>query len=112
MKFLKTVFLITCLTLFSSGLLAASIRGQVATENPYSGLIKPVPGASVELFSKNPETGRWIQHGSYRTGYDGMYYFQDIRPGNYVLRINGDATYPVSVSERENQDIPRIILDR
>jgi hypothetical protein len=46
----------------------------------------------------------------YSTGIDGMYYFQNIAPGNYLLVINNNLNFPIRVNNMYLQDIPPILL--
>ena len=46
----------------------------------------------------------------FMTGNDGMYYFQNITPGYYILLINNVLSFNISVINAYIQDIPPILL--
>lgn len=87
---------------------ATNVRGQVVGTNPFSSSPYPLPGMSVDLYSSGP-TG-WQMIYRFITGTDGMYYLQNILPGNYVIQINGRMNYPLAVINQPYQDVPPIIV--
>ncbi len=84
------------------------LRGRVNGLNQYSGAPYPIGGAAVDLFIQVP--GGWQLVARYITGLDGMYFFQNIFPGYYVLQINGRQNYPITVFNQPYQDLPPIVI--
>lgn len=79
---------------------AIDLRGTVA------GLTGPLYGAAVALFEVQPNmTLRRVLDTV--TAPDGKYYFNNVRPGQYVLRVRG-INYTLEVRETQMQDIPGI----
>ena len=78
---------------------ATDLRGRVEGQNAYSASPFALNGARVELVDRN---GRTV--GTYSTGPDGMYYFRNVAPGAYTLRVN-KRSYPVTVEANVAQDI-------
>lgn len=79
---------------------ATDLRGRVERQSAYSSILTPVNGMAVELLDTS---GRQVL-ARYYTGPDGMYYFRNIRPGNYQLRA-GAGAYPLTVQPMPSQDI-------
>lgn len=77
---------------------ATNLRGGVYQRNPYDGGIYPIPGVQVQLCS-------YQQCAFYVTGTDGIYYFQNIYPGQYTLVVGG-YQYQVQVYPQDFQDLP------
>ena len=79
---------------------ATDLRGTVV------GLTGPLYGAGVALFEVQPNmTLRRVLDTV--TAPDGKYYFNNVHPGQYVVRIDG-IDYPLEVRETQMQDIPVI----
>lgn len=87
---------------------AANLRGRVEGRNQYSGAPYPIGGAAVALFNQGP--GGWRLVAKYITGLDGMYFFQNILPGYYVLQINDRQNYPITVFNQPYQDVSPIVI--
>jgi len=87
---------------------AVNLRGRIDGRNQFTGAPYAIGGATVDLYIQGPRG--WQQVGRYTTGSGGMYYFQNILPGNYVLQINGKQNYPITVSNQPNQDLPLIVI--
>jgi len=99
-----------CLVLFfetlvlSTPLRATELRGGVV------GLAGPLVGVGVALFEVKPnKTLRLIRQTV--TAPDGNYHFNNVHPGQYVLRI-ARIDYPVEVRDTQIQDIPVIAKPR
>lgn len=94
----------TCLAMLLAGLppaaVAADIRGLVQGQNRYAPTPFPIRGAKVELMDAR---GQSVVATSY-AGQDGLYYFSNIRPGNYVVRVNGKY-FPIVVRSTPKQDV-------
>lgn len=97
----KLLFLILLATLTTSSmLLATDLRGRV------DGPAGPLVGTSVALFQPGPNNTFTLLH-SATTGPGGLYYFNAIEPGDYVLQVDG-KNYPVHVEAKPQQDIAPI----
>ena len=102
-----------CMILCSAMLLSAmplaaeatDLRGRVEGLNTYSPTPFPVRGAQVELIDARD------QHvvAASTAGADGMYYFSNISPGNYLIRVNG-RYFPLSVQATARQDVAPVRL--
>lgn len=77
---------------------ATDLRGTV------TGLTGPLYGASVALFEVTPNM-KLQRVGDTVTAADGKYYFNNVHPGQYVLRVRG-IDYTLEVRETQMQDIP------
>ena len=91
----------------SASAAATDLRGRIESRNQFTSIATPRSGAAVELLDAS---GRRVL-GRYSTGPDGMYYFRNIAPGSYKLRVAG-SVYPLSVESRPAQDIAPIRLQR
>jgi hypothetical protein len=88
---------------------AVYLRGRIDGYNNYSRSYYPLSNAKVDLYM-NTSQG-WKKIAYYITGYNGTYYFQNIRSGNdYVIQVNGRINYPIKVFNRTHQDLPPILL--
>jgi hypothetical protein len=77
---------------------ATDLRGTVV------GLTGPLYGADVALFEvQSNMTLRRVRDAV--TATDGKYYFNNVHPGQYVLRVRG-INYTLEVRETQMQDIP------
>jgi len=79
---------------------ATDLRGTVV------GFTGPLYGAGVALFAVKPNM-KLQRVGDTVTANDGKYYFNNVHPGQYVVRIDG-IDYPLEVGETHMQDIPVI----
>ena len=77
--------------------LATTVRGRV--DFALGGGMVPMNGATVALCVPG---GGCMQ---YRTGPDGMYYF-NAAPGNYILQVNAHAPVPLVVPNQPYVDVP------
>ena len=75
------VLILIASSLVSVAANATNVRGRVDIGSPRG--FFPMSGAFVELCSQ-----QYPNCQSYRTGYDGMYYFS-ATPGSYFIRVNG-----------------------
>ena len=74
------------------------------------GLAGPLVGVGVALFEAKPNKKLRLVRRTV-TAPDGKYHFNDVHPGEYVLRIGG-IDYPLEVRETQMQDIPVIAPPR
>lgn len=93
--------------LLSASVSATDLRGRVESVNQYSSIATPVGGALIELLDAS---GAHVIS-RYSTGPDGLYYFRNVAPGNYRLRVAG-RVYPVTVQRQPAQDIAPIRFQR
>ncbi len=87
---------------------ATDLRGRVDGMHPYAGQPFPMNGVRVDLWLMTPMG--WQQVFTTFTGGDGMYYLQNIVPGQYTLQVNGLMNYPIVVQPVHYQDLPPILL--
>lgn len=106
MKSIK--YLILILIFFPSLSLATDLRGRIDVVHSYSNAPFPARGVQVQLFVQTPRGPMLVR--SYFTGGDGMYYLQNIHPGNYILVVNIFLKFPLVVFNARSQDIPPILL--
>lgn len=86
---------------------ATDLRGRVDAIHGYSPAPFRIAGVQVTIFAQqpNPYTGiTYTPIATTVTGSDGMYYFRNIPPGNFVLQIGG-VNYPLQVFPQAAQDI-------
>src|SRR6516225_11353970 len=103
-KLLCLVLFLEMLVVSSPILHATDLRGGVVS------LAGPLVGVGVALFEVKPnKTLRLVRQTVTAPG--GNYYFNKVRPGQYVVRIR-KIDYPLEVRETEIQDIPVITAPR
>jgi hypothetical protein len=85
---------------------ATDLRGRVDGIGAYASAPFPLAKAKIELKQQVDMT----IVASYHTGRDGMYYFRNIRPGQYILIVNGQLTVPIQVRETSLQDIGSLLF--
>lgn len=100
------VFLVVIL--FPAICFATNLRGRVDAVHSYSNAPFPARGIQVQLFLETPEGPKLAA--SYATGGDGMYYLQNIAPGNYTLVVNNNLRFPITVSDTRFQDLPPVLI--
>jgi len=83
---------------------AVDLRGRVDTKNAYTGAIRPLANADVQLVSQGRAVMRTL------TGYDGFYYFRDASPGTYQIVVNRRLRVGITVGNRQYQDIQPILF--
>lgn len=104
-----TIFTVFVLLLNISPVHATDLRGKIEGRNAYTPQSFPVGGAKVDIWQWNGKS--WNLAFTYVTGYDGMYYIQNMMPGSYNIQINGTSYfYPLVVYPIPRQDIPPIFL--
>lgn len=84
---------------------ATDIRGRIEGLSFYSKNIQPLRGVKVELLSCNL---RCRVKGYTYTSSQGFYFFRNIRPGTYKIRINEDEKTRIEIFDQNFQDIPPI----
>jgi len=87
---------------------ATDLRGRVDGIHGYAPNPFPLSGARVTLFLPNP-AGGYTSIASAVSGADGMYYFKNIQPGNFVLQVN-ETNYPLTVRPVPSQEITPVLL--
>ena len=87
---------------------ATDLCGRVDGIHGYAPKPFPLSGASITLFLPNP-AGGYTSIASAVSGADGMYYFKNIQPGNFVLQVN-DTNYPLAVRAVPSQEITPVLL--
>lgn len=87
---------------------ATNLRGRVDGMHTRSYAPFPLPRAQVQLFVPTARGPQLVY--TYYTGSDGMYYMSNVRPGNYLLMVNGTLRFPLSVHNVPLQDIPPILF--
>jgi hypothetical protein len=85
--------------LFSSAVSATDLRGRIEGQSQHSKVPFAVNGMRVELVN---QAGQPVAN--YLTGPDGMYYFRNVSPGNYLVRVRG-RSYALTVQPRPSQDV-------
>jgi hypothetical protein len=103
-KLLCLVVFLEMLVVSAPILRATDLRGGVV------GRAGPRAGVGVALLEAKPnKTLRRVRETV--TAPDGKYYFNNVHPGQYVVRIDG-IDYPLEVGETHMQDIPVIAPPR
>jgi protocatechuate 3,4-dioxygenase beta subunit len=87
---------------------AANLRGRIYGKNQFSRAPYPIGGVVADLYIQ--KSSGWQPVAKFRTGSDGMYYFREILPGDYVLQINRIQNYPITVVDEHNQDLLPIVI--
>ena len=103
-KLLCLVLILEMLVVSTPILRATDLRGGVV------GLAGPLVGVGVALFEVKPNKTLHLVRQTV-TAPGGNYYFNKVRPGQYVVRIR-KIDYPLEVRETEMQDIPVITAPR
>jgi hypothetical protein len=90
---------------------ATDLRGRVDGIHGYSPAPFRMAGVQVTIFAQpNPYMGTsYTPVATAVTGSDGMYYFRNIPPGNFVLQVGG-VNYPLQVFPQAAQDIQAVLL--
>ena len=103
-KLLCLVLFLEMLVVSTPILRATDLRGGVVS------LAGPLVGVGVALFEVKPNKTLHLVRQTV-TAPGGNYYFNKVRPGQYVVRIH-KIDYPLEVRETEMQDIPVITAPR
>lgn len=107
---MKLRFLLVIVCFFGVGIAAVGatdLRGRVDGTGLYASAPFPLAKATVEI-KRQDNTQSPIA--SYRTGRDGMYYFRNIQPGQYLLVINNSLSVPIQVKNTSLQDIGPVLF--
>lgn len=107
MKLRFLLVFICCFFFQTSVVNATDLRGRVDAIGPYASAPFPLAKASVKITQQN-NTQSVIA--LYRTGRDGMYYFRNIPPGQYLLVVNNSLTVPIQVKNTQLQDIGPLLF--
>eukprot|EP00831_Metopus_contortus_P066298 TRINITY_DN59147_c0_g1_i1.p6 TRINITY_DN59147_c0_g1~~TRINITY_DN59147_c0_g1_i1.p6 ORF type:complete len:125 (-),score=33.37 TRINITY_DN59147_c0_g1_i1:622-963(-) len=102
------LLLIVLLFLCAAPALATILRGRVDGMRPGRRGTFPVAQVRIDLIQNMG--GQWIRMGVAITGPDGMYYFEGVPPGMFILLLNGKDQYPLQVVPVPMQDIPPLLL--
>ena len=89
------------------------IRGRVVTYNLHTGNYTGVPKARIDLLSYDSNTQKWRRVKTVHTNAGGYYFFLNLSPKTYKIRVNNKRNYRVTVVEASGaqfQDIPPIRL--
>ena len=97
-------------TLFASLVVSAPIIYATDLRGGVVGHAGPLVGVGVARFEVKPNKTLHIVRQTV-TAPSGNYYFNKVRPGQYVVRIR-KVDYPLEVRETEMQDIPVITAPR
>ena len=103
-KLLCLVLFLEMLVVSAPMLRATDLKGGVV------GLAGPLVGVGVALFEVKPNKTLHLVRQTV-TAPGGSYYFNKVRPGQYVVRIR-KIDYPLEVRETLMQDIPVITAPR
>jgi len=103
-KLLCLVLLLEMLVVSGPILRATDLRGSVV------GLAGPRVGVGVALFEVKTNKKFSLVRQTV-TAPNGKYYFNNVHPGHYVVRVGG-IDYPLEVGEMQIQDIPVIAPPR
>lgn len=90
---------------------ATDLRGRVDAIHAYSPSPFPMANVQVTIMAVQP-TPMGVTYVPYLTtvtGIDGMYYFRNANPGNFVLHVAG-TNYPLQILSQPAQDIQAILL--
>ncbi len=107
MKLRFLLVFICCFFFQTSAVNATDLRGKVDAIGPYASAPFPLAKASVKI-KEQGNTQSVIA--LYRTGRDGMYYFRNIPPGQYLLVVNNSLTVPIQVEDTKLQDIGPLLF--
>lgn len=101
-------YFILILIFFPSLSFATDLRGRIDVVHQYSSAPFPAREVQVDLFAQTPNGPILVI--SYLTGSDGMYYLQNVPPGNYMLVVNFSLQFPLVVLDMRLQDIAPVLL--
>ncbi len=96
-----------CVFLGCGAVEATDLRGRVDGLSPYASAPFPLAKAQVEL---KRQGNMQSVVASFRTGRDGMYYFRNVQPGQYVLVVNRRITVSIQVNATSLQDIGPLLF--
>lgn len=91
--------------------IATDLRGRVDAIHAYSPSPFPLAEAQVTILAiqQTPLGVTYIPWMTTLTGSDGMYYFRNVPPGDFVLQVGG-ANYQLRVFSQRAQDIQAILV--
>jgi hypothetical protein len=104
----KVILLFLAVFFVAETVAATDLRGRVDGIHGYAPNPFPLSGARITLFLPNP-AGGYASIASAVSGADGMYYFRNIQPGNFVLQVN-ETNYPLAVRPVPSQEITPVLL--
>lgn len=107
MKVSVFLILVCCFFLGPVTVDATDLRGRVDGMNRYASAPFPLAKANVQVKRRDSKQSVVA---SYRTGRDGMYYFRNIKPGQYNLVVNGKLSVPISVRSTSLQDVGPLLF--
>ena len=89
---------------------ATNLRGRVDGKHAYAPAPFPASRIAVELLV--PDVGgKWQV--AYRTvsGPDGMYLFSGVKPGAYILHVDGRLNFHLTVGPGPTQDVAPVVVN-
>lgn len=101
------LIIICCFFLGAATVNATDLRGRVDGVSRYASAPFPLAKANVEI-KRNDNPNSVVA--SCRTGRDGMYYFRNIQPGQYLLVVNGQLSVSIQVHSMPLQDIGPLLF--
>lgn len=107
---MKKLFWILALCLLTTVAGATNLRGRVEGKHAYAPAPFPASRITVELLV--PDVGGQWQV-AYRavSGPDGMYYFAGVKPGKYILHVNGQLNFNLTVGPGPTQDVAPVVVN-
>ena len=107
---MKRILCILAICLMAAAAGATNLRGRVdgrSVHSPY-----PFPAGRVSVALLVPDgAGHWRMAYSTMSGPDGMFYFVNIPPGNYVMQVAGRLNFNVSVGQMPQQDLAPVVVN-
>ncbi len=100
----RKIIIVILAALSASLILSAPILRATDLRGTVVGFTGPLYGTGVALFEVKPNM-KLQRVGDTVTANDGKYYFNNVHPGQYVLRVRG-VDYTLEVRETQIQDIP------
>ncbi|MBU0943531.1 MAG: hypothetical protein KJ804_02630 [Proteobacteria bacterium] len=105
---LRVLLVIICFFFYGTTPVGATdLRGRVDGIGQWASAPFPLAKASVEI--KRQDNSQSVV-AVYRTGRDGMYYFRNVSPGQYLLVVNNSLTVPIQVETTPLQDIGPLLF--
>lgn len=99
----------TSFLFYPNKVLAGDIRGKVESQSSYSKTVQPVRSIKIELLKCWTNFPCRLKDYTY-TSSSGFYYFRNISPGAYKLRINETDDVSIRVYNQDFQNIPPILI--
>ena len=107
-RILNRLLLMSALIVLSATAVATNLRGQVNGEHHYSAAAFPMARPKVAIYRRDGKN--LVLVASTLTGPNGMYYFHDVAPGNYILVVKGKIRVHITVANQQSQDIGPVLV--